>query len=212
MSKKKQAQEELIKTHVLNLNEIREVEKQDQKARKQKVPIVFFIIGIILVIIGIIYSIILTNNNKQETKKNNESSIKDKLTCIANLKDDVFNVNIHTETIYTFKNNQLLLSQTTSTTDTINTNDNNTLMVIQMNIINGTYGINPYTDPSNGVSVSMSILNNTLNINSNIDYTKFTQLDKQTLINNYLQIPTFTNKNSYEEVKKESEKKGALCN
>lgn len=36
MAKKKDVQEELMKTHVLNLNEIREAEKKDKIEKKKK--------------------------------------------------------------------------------------------------------------------------------------------------------------------------------
>ena len=45
MSRKKKKQEEIIKTHVLNLNEIREAEKNDKKERRKKIPGLFFGIG-----------------------------------------------------------------------------------------------------------------------------------------------------------------------
>ena len=37
MSRKKKKQEEVIKTHVLNLKEIREAEKKDKKERRKKI-------------------------------------------------------------------------------------------------------------------------------------------------------------------------------
>ena len=38
MAKKKDVQEELMKTHVLNLNEIREAEKKDKIEKEKKHP------------------------------------------------------------------------------------------------------------------------------------------------------------------------------
>ena len=72
MAKKKDVQEELMKTHVLNLNEIREAEKKDKIEKRKKTPIALLILGIILIIIGISYSIFLTHkklNAPQKTEK-----------------------------------------------------------------------------------------------------------------------------------------------
>ena len=75
MAKKKDVQEELMKTHVLNLNEIREAEKKDKIEKRKKTPIALLILGIILIIIGISYSIFLTHKKltapqKTEKEKN----------------------------------------------------------------------------------------------------------------------------------------------
>ena len=69
MAKKKDVQEELMKTHVLNLNEIREAEKKDKIEKRKKTPIALLILGIILIIIGISYSIFLTHKKLNAPQK-----------------------------------------------------------------------------------------------------------------------------------------------
>jgi hypothetical protein len=45
-----------------------------------------------------------------------------------------------------------------------------------------------------------------------IDYTYFKDATKQLVINNYSNVPINTNKDTYDNVKKQAEQYGALCN
>ena len=48
MSRKKQAKEELINTHVININEIREAEREEKHLKFKKKTVVFFVFGILV--------------------------------------------------------------------------------------------------------------------------------------------------------------------
>ena len=210
MAKKKDVQEELMKTHVLNLNEIREAEKKDKIEKRKKTPIVLLILGIILIIIGISYSIFLTHkklNAPQKTEKE-----KNEITCISNLVDNIFNVNINTKTTYKFSNQKLISGSTTSTIVPIDNVNITSLPTIQTNLVNASFGVPTYSDLNGGISLAMLITNNTLNINANINYTTYIYNEKQAIINRYINIPNFTKDYNLTKVKKESEKLGALCN
>ncbi len=205
MAKKKDVQEELMKTHVLNLNEIREAEKKDKIEKRKKTPIALLILGIILIIIGISYSIFLTHkklNAPQKTEKE-----KNEITCISNLVDNIF-----TKTTYKFSNQKLISGSTTSTIVPIDNANITSLPTIQTNLVNASFGVPTYSDLNGGISLAMLIKNNTLNINANINYTTYIYNEKQAIINRYINIPNFTKDYNLTEVKKESEKLGALCN
>ena len=86
------------------------------------------------------------------------------------------------------------------------------LPTIQTNLVNASFGVPTYSDLNGGISLAMLIKNNTLNINANINYTTYIYNEKQAIINRYINIPNFTKDYNLTEVKKESEKLGALCN
>ena len=212
MSRKKKAQEELMKTHVLNLNEIRDAEKKDKKERIRKIPKQIVFIGIILIISGFTISSVLAYINAK--KRNHVTYKKDrsKLTCVSNLNNSYYKTNIHTETTYKFENNKLVesISKVTNTPES----EINYLEILKNDInVNTTYMTDIYIDKKNGVNSSMKMNNlNELYIEFTLDYDYFKDTTKQIVINNYARVPILTNKDTYSNVKQKAEKLGALCN
>ena len=159
MSKKKKAQEELMKTHVLNLKEIREAEANDKRERRKKIPTVFFIIGFILIISGVAISSFVAYKNAHKKEPIKVTKNKNKLTCISNLKDDYYLMDIHTETVYTFNNSKLYSSKSVSTSKPYS--EVNYILVLQNDIHINSYEIDVYND---------------LNVNYNLNIVKPNEL------------------------------------
>ena len=209
MSRKKKKQEEIIKTHVLNLNEIREAEKNDKKERRKKIPGLFFGIGIILIVLGLCISFLIAkvfnNNPKSKTNKN-----KDELSCISNLQENNFFTKTKTKTTYIFKSNMLYSSSTISSIEQ-NTEINKLNDLINYFHLNG-YNVNEYNDSNNGINYKLLIANNKINMEYSIVYNKYIDNSKIKIYDTFLSQPTLTSNDTYETVKKKSEKLGSLCN
>lgn len=210
MSRKKKKQEEIIKTHVLNLKEIREAEKQDKRERRKKIPGFFFGIGIILITLGVCISILLAKVFK-ENKKTTSEKDKSTLKCVANLKDDVYKNKIHTETTYKFNSGKLVSSSVVSNI-TPNTDINN-LNVLVNNFHTTGYLEDSINDINNGINYKI-VFNNTnkLNIEYSINYNKIVDDTKIKVYEGFLSQPTVNKNYTYEKVKEASEKLGSLCN
>lgn len=212
MSRKKKAQEELMKTHVLNLNEIRDAEKKDKKERIRKMPKIIVLIGIVLIISGFAISSVLAYIN---TKKRNQVTYKkdkSKLTCISNLNNNYYKTKIHTETIYRFENNKLAKS-ISKVTNTPN-GEINYLEILKNDIsTNTTYMNDIYIDKKNGVEYKQNLNSkNELYLEFTLDYNYFKDATKQIVINDYCKVPILTNTETYNDVKQKAEATGALCN
>ena len=210
MSRKKKAQEELMKTHVLNLKEIREAEKEDKREQRRKIPKFFVIIGIILIVAGLSISSVLAFIKSNQRKEIPYEKDRTKLTCISNLDDKYYKVKLHTETEYTFNNNKLQKSVSKVTNTLYGTNENLELLKSDLN---GIYLTDTYIDSKNGLSYKLKkVTEKEVYFEFSIDYDNFKDITKQQNLNNYSKVPTLTNKDEYSEVKKKAEKKGALCN
>lgn len=212
MSRKKKAQEELMKTHVLNLNEIRDAEKKDKKEKIRKMPKRIVFIGIILIISGFSISSVLAYMNAQKRNHITYKKDKSKLTCISNLNNNYYKTKIHTETTYRFENGKLVesVSKVTNTPD----GEINYLEILKNDIvINTAYMNDIYVDKKNGVDYKQKMNNiNELYIEFTLNYNYFKDITKQSIINNYCRVPIHTNKETYNDVKQKSEATGALCN
>lgn len=212
MSRKKKAQEELMKTHVLNLNEIRDAEKKDKKEKIRKMPKRIVFIGIILIISGFSISSVLAYMNAQKRNHITYKKDKSKLTCISNLNNNYYKTKIHTETTYRFENGKLVesVSKVTNTPD----GEINYLEILKNDIVVNTAYMNDiYVDKKNGVDYKQKMNNiNELYIEFTLNYNYFKDITKQSIINNYCRVPIHTNKETYNDVKQKSEATGALCN
>ncbi|MBP3841326.1 MAG: hypothetical protein IK997_04280 [Bacilli bacterium] len=212
MSRKKKAQEELMKTHVLNLNEIRDAEKKDKKEKIRKMPKRIVFIGIILIISGFSISSVLAYMNAQKRNHITYKKDKSKLTCISNLNNNYYKTKIHTETTYRFENGKLVesVSKVTNTPD----GEINYLEILKNDIVVNTAYMNDiYVDKKNGVDYKQKMNNiNELYIEFTLNYNYFKDITKQSIINNYCRVPIHTNKETYNDVKQKSESTGALCN
>lgn len=210
MSRKKKKQEEIIKTHVLNLKEIREAEKIDKKERRKKMPGLFFGIGIILIVLGLCISFLIAKvfSNKPNTKPVKKD--KTKLTCVSNLKDNNYLTKIHTETIYTFKSGKLYYSNTNSSI--VPNGDVNKLNDLVNNFHTNGYQVDEVNDQNNSIVLKNKLINNKLTIYYSITYSKNLDFSKTKVYDEYLSQPSLTFSDTYETVKEKSEKLGSLCN
>lgn len=209
MTKRKKAQEELMRTHVLNLNEIREAEINDKRERRKKIPATFLLIGIILIVLGICISTLLTIKEKTQIKKKPVVKTKEKLVCVSNLKDNYYFMDIYTKTEYIFKKDKLYSSKTTSTSTPFG--ETNNIPVLQNDIHINAYETDTYNDLY--IKYKLNLISQTkLQLDYEINYDNFLITTKQSVINNYTRVPVFNNAYDYDNVKKESEKMGALCN
>ena len=210
MSRKKKKQEEIIKTHVLNLKEIREAEKKDKKERRKKIPGLFFGIGIILIVLGLCISFLIAKVFNNSPKTTPVKKDKTKLTCISNLKENIFLTKIHTETKYSFKNGKISYSKTTSSI-TQNGNINKLTDLINNFHLTG-FDVDGYNDPNNGITYKLIPSNNKINVEYAITYNKYIDNSKVIVYDTFLSQPTLSSNDTYETVKQKSEKLGSLCN
>lgn len=210
MSHKKKKQEEIIKTHVLNIKEIREAEKLDKKERRKKMPGLFFGIGIILIVLGICISFLITKvfNNNPNTKPVKKD--KNKLTCVSNLKDNNYLTKIHTETVYSFKSGKLYSSDTNSSI--VPNTEVNKLNDLVNNFHTNAYPMDTVNDQNNSIILKLKLENKKLTINYSITYNKNLDFNKIKVYDKYISKPKLTITDTYETVKKKSEKLGSLCN
>ena len=107
---KKIRDEELIKTHVININEIREAEKEENQFKVKCLPRKFVIVGAFLIATGLA----LPGFKNLASAETNASSVamknvnKNRLTCISNINLNESNVKVYSKITYVFKNNKLL--------------------------------------------------------------------------------------------------------
>lgn len=211
VSRKKKAQEALMKTHVLNLNEIRDAEKKDKYIRRKKLPKWFFILGIVLIVAGLGVSSLLAYKARENAKKKNNNHVKsrDKLVCVSNLINDKYKSSIHTETVYSFDDGYL---DNMSVTSESKFTDNTFLQNFQNDIHTNSYESNSVNDSSSGISYSITFSKLKVSIDYDIDYSKYRDDKKQSYLNSYVKVPNVTSKYNYAKIKKAAEKLGALCN
>lgn len=211
MSRKKKKQEEILKTHVLNIKEIREAEKEDKRERRKKIPGVFFGIGIILITLGVCISILLANVFRNEKPGKTAKKDKNTLKCVSNLKQDLYKIEIHTETVYKFNSGKLASSNLTSKIAPSTTENNLTNLI--NNLHSTGYLEDIINDANNGINYKLVLANtNKLNIEYSINYNKIVDNTKIKVYEEFLSQPIVNKNYTYEQIKKDSEKLGSLCN
>ena len=210
MSRKKKKQEEMLKTHVLNIKEIREAEKEDKRERRRKIPGVFFGMGIILITLGISISILLAHVFRSE-KTTKTKKDKSTLKCVSNLKQDFYKTDIHTETVYKFNSGKLVSSSVTSRITP--SADINNLTLLVNNFHASGYLEDTVNDINNGINYKLVLANaNKLNIEYSINYNKMVDNTKIKVYEGFLSQPEVNKNFTYEQAKKASEELGSLCN
>lgn len=208
MNKKKESQEELMQTHVLNLNEIREAEKKENFSKNKRYPIFFAIIGMVFVLGGIIYSTFDYFFVKKDdvVKSSTNISEKNSLICISNYDYRENNLRVYTKTIYTFKNKGLIASDSTTSISILSGNDFNSLLALRdrydyiyTNILGSDY--------------KSYMKNNILYFVFNIrDYTDFDYKNHKSELNVLNHTSVFHGEENIEVVKSNEKKLGSLCN
>lgn len=203
---KKQSQEELIKTHVLNLAEIREAEQKEIHLKVKKMPILFSLIGIFLLILGFSYSRFIQYFVKNDKLAVASTLKKSNLTCVANFKDKTNNLKIQTKTIYSF-NNRKLISANNSTSFSIIKGDDYTFLLS----LKEQYSL-LYQNVNNDVIYTTYINDNTLYFNSIINnYHGIDSKSYNSLINTVNHTPIFEGGENFEVVRQNEENLGNKC-
>lgn len=206
MSKKKQSQEELMQTHVLNLDEIREAEKKENYSKTKRYPIFFAIIGLVLVLIGIIYSTFDYFSVKKERVETKSVERKDHLICISNYEDHENNLKVYTKTQYNFKNKKLISSNSSTSISVLSGSDTNQLISLRDRYSS------IYID-SLGVKYKIYLKDNILYFDSIINhYDDFDYKNYNSEINSLSHTSVFRGEENIEEVKNSEKELGSLCN
>lgn len=202
----KKRQEEIIKTHVLNLDEIREAETKDKKQTAKKRIIITSTIGVILILSGILYPIITKNLiTKEEPKKKVKQ--KNTLVCTANFENKDLNIKISVKKRYNFKDERLSNSLNEITFST-NSNDKTAIEALYQKYI-GLYSENKTA----GAIYKISYKEKNITITEVIsDYKTLDLKTYDSTLNNDVKTLLFSSKYTYEDIKKQSEQLGSLCN
>lgn len=202
----KKYQEDIIKTHVLNLDEIREAEKKDKRNKNKKIIAITSIVGIFLIVLGILYPFITDKILKKEEPKKKQKS-KEILTCTSNFENKVLNINISVQKTYNFKKNKLF----SSTNKTIFRSKNNDQLSI--NKLYQRYNQLYLENKTLGVIYNINYKETELTIIEVIDdYNKINIEEYDTTLNTDSKTLIYSTKHNYEDIKKQSEQLGALCN
>lgn len=208
MSKKKESQEALMQTHVLNLNEIREAEKKENFSKNKRYPIFFAVIGIFFVLGGILYSSFDNFFVKNDEVLKSVSNVKKKntITCISNYDDRETNLKVYTKTQYNFKNQKLISSDSTTSISMLSGNDFAPLLTLR-NQYDRIY------TSAVGVEYKSYVKNNTLYFVFDIhDYANFDYQKHNSEINVLNHTNVFHGEERMEDVKSNEKKIGSLCN
>ena len=207
MSKKKQTQEELIKTHVLNLNEIREAEQKENNLKFKKMPIFFALSGVLLLMMGILYPNLTEYFVKKDKIVMATKVEKNTLTCISENKSIENNLKISNKTIYTFNNYKLASSDSSTSFSILSGNDFSLLYSLR-----DRYN-SLYNNKDNNIVYTIHVSDNILYFNSIINnYNNFNASNYNSEINTVNNTSIYHGGESIDYVRNNEEKLGNLCN
>lgn len=206
MSKKKIREEELIKTHVININEIREAESREENDTHKKISKKCFFFGFLLIILGICFPFANKYFVSNDTVVAYTSKVKNTLSCVSNIDNNQLNVKVYTVSNYTFDSNNKLSKSNTKIRVTSPSNDINTINYI-IDYYKTIYVDSPSTFYNFYVSGNSLLINQTINNYNLFDYTTYNNE-----INNFSQTKVFTKDYNMSMIKSDLEKIGNLCN
>ncbi len=202
---KKNKEEELIKTHVINLNEIREAEKDEKHFKTKCLPKKFVIAGLFLIAVGIIFpsfqSLASAETKVSAIKKVN----KNRLTCISNIQNEP-NYKIYSKITYVFENDRLKSSSKNVNISNITGIDYNSLNAVKQTL--DTYYLSTNNITYNTYMKKDSVVTSEI-VN---DYNLFDKNTYNETLNSWIRIKTFDKNYNLNTIKNESEKLGYLCN
>ncbi len=205
MSKKKQREEELIQTHVINLNEIREAERHEKHQKTRRKPLIFSTLGILLIIMGFAYPSFKGYFSYTENVVASSRLNRNTLTCISNIDDNVNKVKTYTKSIYTFNNNELYKSESNVVVSLINSKDYNII-----NSLKDKYSAMYVSNDS--IKYDINVNDNKLYINMNTNYNNVDYANYNDEINRVTQTYMFKGNEDMDTVKNTLENLGNLCN
>lgn len=164
MIKKKQTEEELLQTHVLNLSEIRQAEEKEKGIRKERLPIFLIVVGFLCIATGFIFSGIVNNfsSNKKNEKELATGINQESLTCLSEFFDESNSYKVINKIVYYFDDSILKSSEMNTEISFINMNDIGSIQ----NLVNNYKSL--YSSV-NGVTYNIYLKNSTIYFNRNIN-------------------------------------------
>ena len=193
---------------VLNLYEMHETEVKEAQKKKRKLPIVLLILGIILIVVGYFYNNIFSFLMDKQKKDDNDVVENDnsKLRCNYNTSDATMGVNYTYNNSYRFDKEMLKKSTKVITITPVKNSD---IADGNIKVLSGKYNdIVKNMQKISGVSISAVLIENTLTVKYNIDYSvaDLTKIPQNELI-------TINNKlnDTYRTIKKQNQELGYLC-
>lgn len=210
MTKKKQTEEELLQTHVLNLSEIRNAEHSEKVSRSKKIPVVLLVFGIICITAGFIYSTIIEYNADDSNTKDDKGELvaginQEHLTCISEFHDESNNYKVENKIIYYFDNSKLRSSEMSTVISFTNSTDAESLKNLTNNYKN------LYTN-SQDITYNIYCKDNSLYFNSNIkDYNSFDISSYSPIINTINHTTIFEGGEKISNVKEKEISLGNSC-
>ncbi len=221
MLERKRKLEEKMDTHVLNLQEIKQVATTEKKERKQKnTPLLLFFLGLFMIVMGILYPIIMDTlddppteisdidrvDEGEKTTPVEGGSVSSKLNCVTVVTDQKISKTVRD----TYEFEKELLTKISTTTEIKALNDEGKLQV--SNGASTFYSLYGSVDTA-GVSKNINLAgdNSSLTTVLTIDYNRF---DMNQYNRTHPQAPFFTtyeSGTSKADVTKSMLAQGATC-
>ena len=202
---KKQKKEELLKTHVININEIREAERNEKNIKSKKMVIIFIVIGLMFIGTGSAINRFVKNSDDDKKIVVNTNKRSNSISCISNVLDNDNNLKVYTKTVYNFDDNDMVVSS--------NSLSEITLLNNQTDLINELK--NRYSEiykSTNGVNYNITTRNNTLYFSANVrDYNLFDYSSYNNEIDTVTSSKMFRRGSKKDYIKKTLEEMGSLC-
>lgn len=202
---KKQKKEELFKTHVININEIREAEKNEKNIKSKKMAVILIVIGLMFIGTGFAINKLVRTNNVEEKVVINTRKSDNSMSCISNIEDSENNLKIYTKTVYSFDNNDVVVSSNSLSEITSLNSKSNLIDEIK----------NKYSEiykSTSGVNYNITLNSNTLYFSvavSNYNLFNYAAYDDE--INKLTSSKMFRNGSKKDYIKKTLEEMGNLC-
>ncbi len=166
MTKKKQTEEELLQTHVLNLSEIRQAEENEKGIRNRKLPVFLIIVGFFciatgLVFYGVVNHLSFNNEDIKAEKELATGMSQEILTCLSEFFDDSNSYKIVNKVVYYFDDSILKSSEMHTKISFVNMNDMGMIQDLTSNYKN-------LYPSSSGVTYNIYSKNETIYFDRNI--------------------------------------------
>ena len=202
---KKQKKEELLKTHVININEIREAERYEKNIKSKKIAVIFIVIGLMFIGTGSAINRFVNESDDNKKVVVNTRKSSNGMSCISNVLDNENNLKVYTKTVYNFDNNNVVVNS--------NSLSEITLLNNQTNLVNELK--NKYSEiykSSNGVTYNITVRNNTLYFSTTVsNYNLFDYSAYNNEIDTITSSKMFRRGSKKDYIKKTLEKMGSLC-
>ncbi len=210
MIKKKQTEEELLQTHVLNLSEIRQAEENEKGIRNKKLPLFLIIGGFFCIATGFIFSGIInhfsSDSKDDKVEKELATGIRqENLICLSEFIDDSNSYKIVNKIVYYFDGSRLKSSKMNTEISFINMDDIGTIQDLTNNYRNLYSSVN-------GVTYDIYLKNATIYFNRDIsNYSLFDISTYNPIISKLNHTNIFEGGEEFSSVKKKEILLGNSC-